>query len=129
MFISSKYLRSPYCMFELFELWRNSKENKSDFIQKVRLFTLDGTKIGTPTEWLDYTSYWVKERDKLRKKINQVGWTNAGEEIIRRYNYMETFATKIGNVLALFADVVQPKTFEEFLNYGFSDPSLAEKPN
>jgi TIR domain len=126
VFLSDKYLHSPYCMFELFELWRNSKENKLDFIKKVRLFTLDGTKIGAPLDWLNYTAYWVEERDKLKRKVDQVGWTNAGEEVLRRYNYMDTFATKIGNVLSLFADVVQPRTFNDFVKYGFEEFPIAK---
>ena len=35
---------------------------------------------------------------------------------------MEEFAIKISDVLALFTDVVQPKTFDDFLKYGFEDP-------
>ncbi len=122
VFLSNKYLHSPYCMFELFELWRNSRQNKTVFAGKIRVFTIDGTRIGTPDEWLDYTAYWVVERDRLKLKIDQVGWPNAGQEVLRRYRYMEDFATKISDVLALFTDVVQPKTFDEFLKYGFDDP-------
>jgi internalin A len=122
VFLSNKYLRSPYCMFELFELWRNSRQDKTDFAGKIRVFATDGTRIGTPDEWLDYTAYWVAERDRLKLRIDQVGWSNAGQEVLRRYRYMEDFATKISDVLALFTDVVQPKTFDEFLKYGFDDP-------
>jgi hypothetical protein len=122
VFLSNKYLRSPYCMFELFELWRNSRQDRIDFAGKIRVFTIDGTKIGTPDEWLDYTAYWVAERDRLKQKIDQVGWPNAGQEVLRRYRYMEDFAAKFSDVLALFTDVVQPKTFDEFLKYGFDDP-------
>jgi hypothetical protein len=35
---------------------------------------------------------------------------------------MEDFATKISDVLALFTDVVLPRTFDDFLKYGFDDP-------
>ena len=122
VFISNKYLRSPYCMFELFELWRNSRQNKLDFTNKIRVFNIDGTKVATPDEWLDYTAYWVSERDRLKLKIDKVGWPNAGQEVLRRYRYMEDFATKISDVLALFTDVVQARTFDEFLEYGFNDP-------
>ena len=48
IFLSDKYLRSPYCMFELFELWRNSRQNKDEFLRRVRFFTIDGTKSKNP---------------------------------------------------------------------------------
>ena len=71
----------------------------------------------------------MSERDKLKEKIDLVGWTNAGEEVLRRHNYMDTFATKIGNVLALFADVVQPRSFDEFLVHGFNDVAFPKIDN
>jgi hypothetical protein len=43
IFLSDKYLTSIYCMYELFEMWRNSRENKTDFLRHVRAFTVDGT--------------------------------------------------------------------------------------
>ena len=67
----------------------------------------------------------VAERDRLKLKIDHVGWPNAGQEVLRRYRYMEDFATKISDVLALFTEVVQARTFDEFLEYGFNDPPAA----
>jgi internalin A len=122
IFLSDKYLKSPFCMFELFEMWRNSRQNSSEFLRRVRFFTIDGARIGKPREWLEYTKYWKQERDELRQAIDSVGWTDAGEEAIKRYRHMETFAGKVADVLALFADVVQMRTFEEFLGLGFNDP-------
>jgi internalin A len=126
IFLSDKYLHSPFCMFELFEMWRNSRQNKAEFLRKVRFFTLDGTKIGTPREWLAYTKFWKQERDELRKAINSVGWQDAGEEAIKRYRHMKDFTDKVSDVLALFADVVQARSFEDFVRDGFGDVPRAE---
>jgi hypothetical protein len=122
IFLSDKYLRSAYCMFELFEMWRNSRQNKVGFMSRVRFFTIDKARIGTPSEWLEYTQYWKKERDDLRTAIEDVGWEIAGDETIKRYKLMESFTGQISDVLALFADVVQARTFDDFLRYGFEDP-------
>jgi TIR domain/PASTA domain len=123
IFLSEKYLRSPYCMFEMFEMWRNSKQNKAEFLRRVRVFTIDGTKIGLPREWLAYTKFWKHEREELRNDIDAVGWADAGEEVIKRYRHMDTFTGNISDVLALFADVVQPRKIEDFIEYGFKDTS------
>ncbi len=123
VFLSDKYLHSPYCMFELFEMWRNNRQNKSDFLRRVRFFTVDGAKIGKPRDWLEHAKFWKQERDDLGKAIDEVGWRIAGDEAIKQYKLVETFAGNISDVLALFADVVSPPTFEDFLKFGFHDPS------
>lgn len=122
IFLSDKYLHSAYCMFELFEMWQNSRQNKVEFLSRVRFFTIDKARIWSPSDWLEYTQYWKKERDDLRKAIDTVGWENAGDETIKRYRLMETFTGQISDVLALFADVVQARTFDDFVSYGFEDP-------
>ena len=109
-------------MFELFEMWRNNRQNKADFLRQVRFFTVDGAKIAKPHEWLKYAAFWKQERDNLGQAIDELGWRSAGQEAIKRYKLMETFAGNISDVLALFAAVVNPRTFEDFLKYGFSDP-------
>ena len=122
IFLSDKYLKSPYCMMELFEMWRNARQNRSEFLRRVRFITIDGAKIGRPDEWLEYAKYWKRERELLRQKIDDVGWEDAGQEAQIRYDNMKTFAGKVSDVLALFADTVQPRTFEDFVKYGFDGP-------
>jgi internalin A len=34
---------------------------------------------------------------------------------------MKKFASEIGDILATVADVLQPRDFDEFVKYGFSD--------
>jgi hypothetical protein len=81
----------------------------------VRFFTLDDAKIGTPIERLEYAKFWKQQRDDLRKAIDGVGWQDAGEESIKRFRLMDEFAGKVADVLALFADVIQARTFGDFL--------------
>jgi internalin A len=118
IFLSEKYLRSPYCMFELFEMWRNSRRNKSEFLRRVRLFTVDGVRIGGPHDWLEQVKFWQDERDKLRRAINEVGWEYAGEEATQRLRLIDTFASKISDVLALFGDALVTRALDDFLAYG-----------
>ena len=127
VFISDKYLRSPYCMFELFEIWRNSRQDSSEFVRRVRFFTVDGTSIAKPGDWLEYAKFWRKECDELRRLIAEVGVKDAGEEAIKRFRLLDLFSGHVADILAIFADVVQPRTFEDFVEYGFRDPSPSEK--
>jgi internalin A len=56
--LSDKYLRSSYCMFELFEVWRNSRADRAEFLNTVRAFTLPGATISTALERLPYADHW-----------------------------------------------------------------------
>jgi internalin A len=38
--LSDKYLRSPFCMFELSEIWRTSKQRGKGFLDRVRIYAL-----------------------------------------------------------------------------------------
>ena len=126
IFISDKYLKSQYCMYELFQMWRNRRQDKAEFLRHVRVFTIDGSNISSPSDWLAYTKYWKMEREKLRQAINDVGWEEAGEEVMKRFIQINTFTRQISDILALFADTVQPRTFDDFLQYGFDDPPSDE---
>jgi internalin A len=74
IFLSDKYLRSPYCMYELFELWCNSNQDERNFLRHVRVFSIDGVQIRESSNRLEYTKVWIANRDGLRKVINDIGW-------------------------------------------------------
>jgi len=48
--LSDKYLRSPHCMFELSEVWRNSRQEERTFLQRVRIYALPDANIFKPTD-------------------------------------------------------------------------------
>lgn len=122
IFLSEKYLKSPFCMFELFAMWRSSAQKPNEFRHKVRFFTVDGVKITDPEDWLESTKYWKTRRDRLGLTIDNTGWRDVGIEVIKKYFVVHEFAGSISNVLALFADTVQSRTFEDFVRDGFDDP-------
>ena len=48
--LSDKYLKSPYCMYELLEVWRNCKMDDEVFRERLRVFRLPDAKMLTPLE-------------------------------------------------------------------------------
>ena len=48
--LSDKYLKSPYCMYELLEVWRNSKMADEEFRRRIRVFRLPDAKMLSPLE-------------------------------------------------------------------------------
>ena len=58
VFLSDKYLKSPFCMFELFEIWRTCRLNEVELTKRVRLYPLGDAKIWEIEHQLDYADYW-----------------------------------------------------------------------
>jgi internalin A len=120
--LSDKYLKSPFCMFELFEIWRNSRQDGAEFLRRVRIYTLGDAKIWKPVDRINYAKYWKDQHDELRQAVEQAGLDVLGEEDLRSYKLMQYFASKIGDILALFANIVQLRSFDDLRAYGFGDP-------
>jgi internalin A len=125
VFLSDKYLKSPYCMFELFEVWRNSKHDEQEFLQRCRLYTIGNAKIWIPDRLL-YAEHWKQQHDQIKTVIDRVGLCALGDQDYARFKLMQDFVNHIGDVLAAVADIVQPYTFDDLVNYGFEDPPEPE---
>jgi internalin A len=122
--LSDKYLKSPYCMYELAGVWRNSRQDDEEFLRRIRVFTLDDAKIWTPKDRAPCAAYWRKESADLEAVVTEYGYDLLGEKDFQRYRLMKEFAYQIGNILATVTDILQPRSFEELKRYGFTDPPV-----
>ena len=117
VFLSYKYLTSPFCMNELFLIWKNSREDESDFLGRVRVYKLDDARFDRLEDRLSYAKYWRNEHDRL-EEIIKGSLSEVSDFDYRRFRLMDKFASNIGDILALFSDTVRPRSFEDFLKYG-----------
>jgi len=124
VFLSHKYLTSAFCMNELFLIWRNSREDESDFLSRVRVYKLDDARFDRLEDRINYAKYWRNEHDRL-EEIIKGSLSEVSDFDYRRFRLMDQFATNIGDILALFSDTVRPRSFEEFLKYGFGDANVS----
>jgi internalin A len=120
--LSDKYLKSPYCMYELHEVWRNCRHEDREFLKRIRVFTLPDAKIWTPIDRAKCAAHWKKESAELEAIVKEHGYDVLGEEDFKRYRLMKEFAHQIGNILATVTDILQPRNFEELEKYGFGEP-------
>ncbi len=120
--LSDKYLKSPFCMFELFEIWRNSRQEEEELLNRCRVFCLDDAEIGTLLGRLSYAEHWKTAHDQIKAVIDRSGASLLGEKDFAQFRLMQQFAHNVSDILALFADIVQPRSFEELEKYGFDDP-------
>jgi endonuclease G len=119
--LSDKYLKSPYCMFELFEIWRVNRQDDTEFLKRVRVYALQDAKISTPIDRLRYAGYWKKEHDELKRAIDEVGLDVIGQADMRLYKLMQGYYNQVSDMLALFASILQPRTFDDLKQYGFGE--------
>ena len=117
--LSDKYLKSPACMFELSEIWRNSRLEGEEFVQRVRAFTLPCARIWESEDRLGYAIHWKNRYGKLEDLVKEHGYDILGEKDGQQFRLMKTFYGNVSDILATVADTLQPRTFDDLVKYGF----------
>jgi internalin A len=117
--LSEKYLRSPYCMFELLEIWRYSRGSEEDFRRRVRIFALPDARARTPIERIRLARDWKREHDEIAGMIKEDGGEIVGTQDFARFKLMADFYRHVPDILATIFDTVQPHSFEQLVQHGF----------
>ena len=105
--LSDKYLKSPNCMYELLEIWRNSKMADDEFVRRILVLRLEDAKMMGPNERYDCAEYWKGEFTKLDERLRRDP-SLLSEADFKRYKLMHNFAHQVGDMLDLIADTLQP---------------------
>ncbi|MEO6476320.1 COR domain-containing protein [Luteolibacter sp.] len=116
--LSKKYLESPYCMFELLEVWRQSKMDGREFLKRVRCFALPDAEFSNETQRFDRALYWDNKFNELDARV-RTRPKLVTEEDFRRYKRMLDFAHRVGDILSVMADTLQPRTLDDLMKHGF----------
>ncbi len=122
VFLSDKYLRSPFCMFELFEIWRNSRQEDKTFLDRIRFYPLPDAKYREWKDWIYWVNFWKQQHDELDEAVKAHG-ARAGSAVFERLRRTQTFYTQVSDILALLADSVSPRDFDDFIRHGFEELS------
>jgi internalin A len=116
--LSRKYLESPYCMFELLEIWRLCKQDDAESLNKVRCFAVPDAVFSSPLQRTQRAVYWKQEFEGLDALVKAHGADLLGIEDFRSYKLMQDFAHRVGDILYLVADTLQPRTIDDLLDFG-----------
>lgn len=104
VFISDKYVRSPYCMYELFEIARNSRWEKSEFAKRVLPVRVESLKLDDPMVLDEYFEHWEQEKDKweafMRKRMDAVTQAQS-----TRYHNTKEIQRQFGRLADWLADI------------------------
>ena len=111
---SGKYLRSLYCMTELYGIYRRSNSAK-EFLQRIIPLTLNDAKIGTWRDRARIAQHWKTEFEELEKSL-----CHLGPEDFKLYKSMQDWHNHIGEVLAHVSNVLSPRGFEAIVMNDFA---------
>ena len=104
--ISSSYLKSPNCMYEIMELLKDSQ-----YKDKVLSIVTEDADIYNPISRANYIKYWEEETQKLEEAIKPLKIENTVELTVelRKYRSIET-------TIASFLDLVSDKNNPKVIN-------------
>jgi len=118
--ISDKYLRSEYCMYELFRIYRNCADKPTRFVQKVIPLILPDAKLADLGARLQRAIYWTDIEAKL-KPLVAANVDAVGTELFSKFKLVGEFARNSSNMLEYLVDKLQPRDFERQAAEGFRE--------
>lgn len=120
--LSEKYLRSVFCMTELYQIWQNCRSNGDEFIAKVRVFTLSDARIANLFQRTEHAVWWKGEHDRVKVLVDAHGADILSPDDYAQFRNMGHFVRRVPDILSLVSDTLRPRSFEELVSYGFDDP-------
>jgi hypothetical protein len=112
--LSEKYLRSRYCVNELFGVYRWSDYDEADFVKRVVPVVLADARFDDPLARAEYAEYWANYIGKLEPKESVLGPKD--RELLRR---MREWRYRIGEMLEILADRIIPYGFDDICRDDF----------
>ncbi len=119
--LSKKYLESPWCMAELLEIWKYSRENEDVFTRCARVLCLPDAKVGTFEDRIEHAIWWKQRYDRIESQVKEHGISILGETGGTQLAQMMRFHLHVYDILNAIAGRVQPRTLEQLTQYGFEE--------
>ncbi|WP_428661956.1 leucine-rich repeat domain-containing protein [Runella sp.] len=102
--ISDKYLKSPYCMFELLEIYRISKFTKEQFVKVVFPIRVENIALDKPGIQGSYFDYW-NEREKEWKELITKHSDRIKPAQFNEYDKVRSIHNQLGDLLDHLRDM------------------------
>jgi internalin A len=116
--ISEKYLRSPYCMYEIYKLWQKHQGDADGLIKHLVPIVLPEVKAGNFEERAPYLEYWSERAEKLETLVRKPN-LRPSRESWEEVRLVREFAHHIDDILIFVQDVLMPRKLEAHLDDGF----------
>jgi hypothetical protein len=106
-------------MHELFDVWRNCREEGSIFIDRTRVLVLPSAKISTPVERAEYVIHWQSKFKEVDALVRKHGQFVLSDKDNAEFRLMSRFLSETANVLQLVQDTLHPRSFDDYVNHVF----------
>jgi internalin A len=113
--LSEKYLRSPYCMIELYSVYQNARQERQEFLNRIIPLVLKDANIGNWRGRATYAEHWETEFKAMEQHF-----THLGEEDLKLYKAMKRWHNEVGDMLTYVNDTLVPHGFDEILKDDFA---------
>ncbi len=101
---SDKYLRSEFCMHELYEVYKNSNFNREKTLKKICPIQIGKLKLSDPDVMNIYFGHWEKEKNKWEKFIIERA-THITPQNQESYRKIKDIFNSLGDLLELLKDI------------------------
>ena len=117
--ISDRYLRSPYCMYEIYRLWQKCQGDANDLAQRLVPIVLPEVRIGNVWERLPYLEYWDTQAKSVEALPGKTNLLRLSRESWEEARLVLEFAHHVDDILVFLADVLMPRKLGAHLDDGF----------
>lgn len=102
--ISDKYLTSEYCMFELFEIFRNAKMEKEELIKRIYPVCIENLNLKSPPVIARYLKFWEDKEQEWEALVTH-NPDSISEEQQANYTRVKRIIAYLGALLDFLSDV------------------------
>jgi hypothetical protein len=102
--LSDKYLKSKFCMFELYEIYRNCGMNKEAFVKKIFPIREEDINLSDAAIVQHYIDYWKTEELKLEAIVKDKSHETTSEQFAQ-YEAVKRIESELGNLLNFISDI------------------------
>ena len=111
-------------MHELMGVWATSRQEGEAFRRRVRVLCLPDARIGSVSEKLRVAKHW-KARFAEVSELSGEDFLLLGPPSFQECKAMREFASKVGEILDVIADMLRPTDVDQLVADVFDDHSSA----
>lgn len=116
--ISEKYLRSTYCMYEIYKLWQRCQGDADELVERLVPVVLPEVRIGSVLERVPYSEHWRAQQERL-EALDPKMIFNLSPDSFQEVRLVREFAHHVDDILVFLQDVLMPRKLEAHLDDGF----------
>jgi internalin A len=109
--ISDKYLRSPYCMYEIYRLWQRCQADPDELAERIVPVILPEVRIGSFEQRAPYMAFWSERAAKLAELVRDPA-LRPSRESWEEVRLVQEFAHHVDGILGFLNDVLMPRNLD-----------------